>query len=106
MVDSVYLTLLKLFAGMRAAPCAGSVLVTTSRDSRRRAAGQIKGTVDNVELKFHLPKPHWEGVTNVFSEALEEMGQKNECKLTQVMVEIWTESQISIFTNTDSRIVY
>ena len=76
-------------------------MVTTTRDSgtwRRRVAGQINGTVDNVELKFHLPEPHWEGVTNVFSEALEEMGQKKECKLTQVMVVIWPESQISIFT--------
>ena len=45
-----------------------------------------------------IPEPHWEGVTNVFSEALEEMPQKKEGKLNQVVVEIWPESLISIFT--------
>ena len=43
----------------------------------------------------HIPEPHWQGVTNVFKEALEE---KKEGKLNQVVVEIWPESQISIFT--------
>ena len=68
--------------------------------AREKFSKVLDADATSISLKEynHIPEPHWEGVTNVFSEALEEMGQKKESKLTQVVVEIWPESQISIFT--------